>query len=120
MMKTASFVACASGVVALALSAGTAAQIPVAGTSGDLPAATTAALADPPMVLGEVRKIDREQGKLTLKHGPIAKLEMPGMTMVFRVSDPKMLDKLQAGDRVRFLVDKVNGAYTVTAIELAR
>jgi len=71
------------------------------------------------MVLGEVRKIDRAQGKVTLKHGPIAKLEMPGMTMVFRVGDPKMLDSLRPGDQVRFLVDRVNGAYTVTAIEPA-
>jgi Cu/Ag efflux protein CusF len=68
----------------------------------------------------EVRKIDREQGKLTLKHGPIANLDMPGMTMVFRVADPKMLDAVKEGDRVKFAADKINGAYTVTVLETAR
>jgi Cu/Ag efflux protein CusF len=73
-----------------------------------------AALAD-----GEVRKIDKDAGKLTLKHGPIANLEMPGMTMVFKVADPKMLEALKEGDKVRFAADRINGAMTVTAIELA-
>ena len=69
---------------------------------------------------GEVRKIDREQSKITLKHGPIANLEMPGMTMVFRVSDPKMLGTLKEGDKVKFAADKINGAYTVTALEIVK
>jgi len=69
---------------------------------------------------GEVRKIDREQGKLTLRHGPIQNLEMPGMTMVFKVADPKMLDQLKEGDKVRFSADRVGGAITVTHIEPVR
>ena len=69
---------------------------------------------------GEVRRIDKEQGKVTLKHGPIANLEMPGMTMVFKVADPKMLDGIKEGDKVKFTADKVNGAITVTAIEPAK
>ena len=73
-----------------------------------------AAMAD-----GEVRKIDKAQGKLTLKHGPIANLEMPPMTMVFKVADPKLLASLKDGDKVRFSADRVNGAITVTAIEPA-
>ena len=73
-----------------------------------------------PSTDGEVRKIDKEQGKVTLKHGPIANLDMPGMTMVFKVSDPKMLDGIKEGDKVRFTADKVNGAITVTAIEPAK
>lgn len=72
------------------------------------------------MAEGEVRKVDKEQAKLTLKHGPIANLEMPGMTMVFRVADPKMLDKLQPGDKVRFTAERVNGAIAVTAIEAVK
>ncbi len=72
------------------------------------------------MADGEVRKVDREQGKVTLKHGPIATLDMPGMTMVFKVADPKMLDNLKQGDKVKFVADKVNGAITVTAIEVAK
>ena len=69
---------------------------------------------------GEVRKVDKEQGKVTLKHGPIENLGMPGMTMVFKVSDPKMLDIVKAGDKVKFAADNVNGTLTVTAIEVAR
>lgn len=42
---------------------------------------------------------------------------MPGMTMVFKVADPKMLDKLKEGDKVKFAAERVNGAITVTAIE---
>ena len=81
--------------------------------------AQASAPATPP-VDGEVRKIDREQGKITLRHGPIPHLEMDGMTMVFRVADARMLDALKPGDKVKFTVDKVNGAFTVTSIEAAR
>ena len=73
-----------------------------------------------PTTDGEVRKIDKEQGKVTLKHGPIANLDMPGMTMVFKVSDPKLLDAIKEGDKVKFVADKINGAITVTAIEAAK
>jgi Cu(I)/Ag(I) efflux system periplasmic protein CusF len=66
---------------------------------------------------GEVRKIDKEQGKLTLKHGPLKNFDMPAMTMVFRVVDTKMLDGLKEGDKVKFNAEKVNGAFTVTAIQ---
>ena len=60
------------------------------------------------------------QGKLTLRHGPIANLEMPGMTMVFKVADPAMLDGLKEGDKVRFAADRVDGAITVTALQPAK
>jgi Cu(I)/Ag(I) efflux system periplasmic protein CusF len=73
-----------------------------------------------PMVGGEVRKVDKEAGKITLKHDAIPNLEMPGMTMVFRVKDPAMLDKVKPGDKVRFAADKVGGAITVTQIEPAK
>jgi Cu(I)/Ag(I) efflux system protein CusF len=65
---------------------------------------------------GEVRRIDKAQSKVTLKHGEIKNLEMPPMTMVFRVKDPAMLDALAVGDKVRFSVEKLDGQYTVTAI----
>ena len=67
-------------------------------------------------VEGEVRKIDKDAGKITLKHSPIPNLDMPGMTMVFRVKDPAMLDVVKTGDKVRFTADKVGGALTVTDI----
>jgi Cu(I)/Ag(I) efflux system periplasmic protein CusF len=78
------------------------------------------AVASAPMADGEVRKVDKEQSKLTLKHGPIANLDMPGMTMVFRVADLKLLEGLKEGDKVKFAADRINGAITVTAIESAR
>ena len=77
------------------------------------------ATATAPMVDGEVRKVDKEAGKLTLKHGPIPNLEMPDMTMVFRVQEPAMLDRVKAGDKVRFAAEKVGGQYTVVRIEPA-
>ncbi|MGE5169225.1 MAG: copper-binding protein [Rudaea sp.] len=78
------------------------------------PAAANAVAA--PSTEGEVRKVDKAAGKITLKHGPIANLDMPGMTMVFRVSDPALLDKVQAGDKVRFTAEKVDGALTVVQL----
>ena len=66
---------------------------------------------------GEVRKIDKAAGKITLKHGEIKSLDMPPMTMVFRAEPASLLDKVQVGDKVSFQAAKVGGAYTVTAIE---
>lgn len=88
-----------------------------AGATAQTAAAPAAAA---PITGGEVRKVDREQGKVTLKHGPIANLQMPAMTMVFKVSDPKMLDALKEGDKVKFAADRIGGAITVTAIEAAK
>lgn len=68
-------------------------------------------------VSGEVTKIDKAQAKITLKHGPIKNLDMDGMTMVFRVQDPKALDTLKVGDKVKFDADRVNGQLTVTKIQ---
>jgi len=69
---------------------------------------------------GEVRKVDKEAGKVTIKHGPIANLDMPPMTMVFRVKEPAMLDTLKAGDAIRFKAEKVGGNYTVTEVKPAK
>ena len=69
---------------------------------------------------GEVRKVDTAQRKITLKHGEIKNLDMPPMSMVFAVKDPALLGKVKVGDKVRFSADKIDGTYTVTAIEVAR
>jgi uncharacterized cupredoxin-like copper-binding protein len=84
-----------------------------AGNEGD------AALNDPTLSAGEVRKVDKEGRKLTIKHGPLANLDMPAMTMVFQVKDEAMLDRFQPGDKVRFQAKKVDGKFTVTRIEAA-
>ena len=73
-------------------------------------------LAQTPSVDGEVTKIDLAQARVTLKHGEIKNLDMPPMTMVFRVANPKLLDRLAVGDKVRFAAEKLNGSYTVTAL----
>ena len=65
----------------------------------------------------EVRRIDRDARKITLRHGPIRNLDMPAMTMVFQVRDPALLEVAREGDRVRFAAEKLQGAYVVTAIE---
>ena len=65
---------------------------------------------------GEVKKIDRQAGKITLKHGPIENLGMPGMTMVFRAKDPAALDKVKVGDNVQFHAEQIDGALTVMEI----
>jgi len=69
---------------------------------------------------GEIRRVDKEAKKLTIKHGPIANLNMDSMTMVFQVKDTAMLDQVKAGDRIRFQADKIGGQYTVTKIEVAK
>lgn len=71
------------------------------------------------MSTAEVRKIDAAAGKITLKHGPIPNLDMPGMTMVFRVREPVRIDSLKPGDTVRFRAEKIDGSYTVTEIQPA-
>jgi Cu/Ag efflux protein CusF len=68
-------------------------------------------------VNGTVKKIDAEQGKVTIDHGPIKKLDMDAMTMVFRVASPDMLKGLKTGDKIKFDADRVNGAITVTNLK---
>ncbi len=77
--------------------------------------AQTAPLAD-----GEIRKVDKEAKKITIKHGPMPSLDMPAMTMVFQVKDPALLDQVKPGDKVRFEAQKLGGALTVTRIEQAK
>ncbi len=80
------------------------------------PAATAGA---DDMTDGEVRKIDLEAGKVTLKHADIKSLDMPAMTMVFVVKDKALLEKLKTGEKVRFKVVNDGGKFTVTDIQPA-
>ena len=72
------------------------------------------------MVDGEVRKVDKDASKITLRHAEIKQLDMPAMTMVFRVKDPALLDKVKAGDKVKFRAEGTGGAFTITEIDLAK
>lgn len=69
---------------------------------------------------GVARKVDKRQGKLTLRHGPLANLDMPAMTMVFRVTEPAWLGQVKPGDNVRFRAERVNGMLTVTQLEVVQ
>ena len=71
------------------------------------------------MAEGEVRRVDKDAKKITIKHGPLEKLDMPAMTMVFQVRDPAMLERVKPGDRIRFEAEKVAGGYAVTRMEPA-
>jgi Cu/Ag efflux protein CusF len=66
---------------------------------------------------GEVRKVDKENRKITLKHGPLKNLDMPPMTMVFQAADASLLDKVKVGDKVRFVATNPGGKLTVTQIQ---
>ncbi|OYZ17766.1 MAG: hypothetical protein B7X65_18590 [Polaromonas sp. 39-63-25] len=87
---------------------------------GSMPGMTLDTAANSAKTDGEVRKIDKENQKITLKHGDIKNLDMPGMTMVFKVKDAAMLDKVQVGSKVKFKAEKSDGAIAVTSIELAQ
>jgi Cu(I)/Ag(I) efflux system periplasmic protein CusF len=82
--------------------------------------AAGATQASAPMAEGEVRKVDKDAKKITIKHGPLQKLDMPAMTMVFQVRDPAMLDQVKVGDKIKFDAEKIGSAFTVVKIEPAR
>lgn len=84
---------------------------------GAMHAATQPAAA---MSEGLVKKIDKPGGKLTLAHGPLANLDMPAMTMVFRVKDKTWLEQLKDGDKIRFVADNLNGSLTVVKVDKAK
>ena len=90
------------------------------GGHGAMPSHATVS-SDMKMVDGQVKKIDKAAGKVTLSHGPLANLgmDMP-MTMVFRVKDAAWLEQMKEGDKIRFVADNVNGAITVVQFERAK
>ena len=93
------------------------------GPHGDHGKPATAASAQPTtgeMTDGEVRRVDKEASKLTLKHAEIKSLDMPAMTMVFVVKDKVMLERLKAGDKIKFKAINDAGKYTVTEIQMAQ
>ena len=93
-------------------------------TAGAVTLVTAAPLptaAQSELIGGQVTKVDASAGKITIKHGPLKKFDMDdGMTMVFRAGDPAMLRTVKAGDRVKFIPERINGQFTVTKIEKAK
>ena len=89
---------------------------PSTATMADKPAVSAPAMPKE-MADAEVRKVDKDAKKVTLKHGPIKNLDMPGMTMVFQVRDAALLDKLVAGEKIKFSAEQLQGAFVVTDVE---
>jgi Cu(I)/Ag(I) efflux system periplasmic protein CusF len=94
--------------------------LPVAFMCGILIVLTAPVYSQAEMVEGQVTKIDQPAGKITLRHGPIKKFDMDGMTMVFRVRDPAMLKQVKVGDKIRFEADKIDGQFTVMQFQKAK
>lgn len=111
------------GVVTVTASTeGIASATPVASDMKAMASATTGtntAATDDRYTQGEIRKVDAAQGKLTIKHGDIKNLGMPGMTMVFRVKDSAMIKAVKPGDAVQFVVELQNGAMVITELKKA-
>ena len=80
------------------------------------------AFAQDAAVAGQVTKVDQSAGKITIKHGPLKQFGMDeeGMTMVFRAADPEALKALKAGDKIKFVPERVDGQFTATKIQKAK
>ena len=104
----------ASAISFAALAQSTPAPAPMGEMKMDKPAAAS------DMTEGEIRKVDKDTQKITIKHGEIKNLDMPGMTMLFQIRDPAMLDMVKAGDKVKFRAEKAATGIVVTEIEVAK
>lgn len=85
---------------------------------GHAPVAVSSAVVS--MSEGEVKKVDKDTGRLTIKHGPLENLGMPGMTMVFGVKDASVLEALKAGDKIKFVAEKIEGRFVVTQLAVQK
>lgn len=113
-MNASDFLLIASLALMLGAQAGTADAVEPEAAA---PAAEGTASSPSAWTEGIVRTVDRQRGKLTLRHGPLEQFDVPAMTMVLDVADRKMLDSVAPGDRVRFAVERIDGALTVTRLE---
>ena len=104
-----------AGTASVHAASHTGAPMTIGEAKKDSATATSADMTD-----GEIRKVDKNAKKLTIRHGEIKNLDMPPMTMVFQVKNPALLDKVKAGDKVRFKAEKADGALVVTDIQPAK
>lgn len=109
-----------AGKVTVLASASGAAPVATSAAVKDDSAAATTDTTNAAMTSGEVKKIDKDAGKITIRHGALVNLGMPAMTMVFHVKDPAMLDKVKAGDKIKFIAEKEGGALTVTKLQSSK
>ena len=82
------------------------------------PPATAARAA--PLSDGTVRKIDQTAGEVVIQHGQLDSIGMPPMTMAFGVADKAWLNKLKAGDKIRFAAEMKGGNAIVSRYEMAK
>lgn len=66
---------------------------------------------------GTVKKVDAKAKKVTIIHEELKSLDMPAMTMVFRVKDDAMFEKLKEGAAIEFVAGRVEGKLTVTELK---
>ena len=91
------------------------------GHGAQTPATKMQSQAPVKLVDGQVKKIDKAAGKVTLAHGPLTNLGMDMvMTMAFRVKDAAWLDQMKVGDKIRFMAEDANGVLTVVSFEPAK
>ena len=110
-------------MLGLIVAAGIPALVKASGHDHAGPAAATKAAATQtaqPLSDGEIKKVDKSTKKITIKHGDIKSLDMPGMTMVFGIKDAAMLDNLKTGDKVKFKAEQAGSAIVVTEIQPAK
>ena len=119
MKSTKTRIASTALIVASAITSAAVAQpTPAPAPTAKMNTATPAAAGD--MTDGEIRKVDKNTKKITIKHGEIKNLDMPGMTMVFQVRDAAMLEAVKAGDKIKFKAEKAGTGLVVTEIQLAQ
>jgi len=90
------------------------------GSSPGKDGATAKSTSSADMAEGEIKKVDKDNKKLTIKHGEIKNLDMPGMTMVFQVKDAAMIDSVKVGDKVRFVAEKGATGFVVSEIQASK
>ena len=88
--------------------------------AGHAMASPSAASAEMQMIDAQVKKVDKAAGKVTLSHGPLTNLNMPAMTMVFRVKEAAWMDQMRTDGKIRFTADSINGTLTIVRFEAAK
>ncbi len=86
------------------------------GMHGPITVGEKMAQAEVEYATGTIKKIDAKAGKVTIIHGPLASLDMPAMTMVFR-ADEAMIAGMTEGQDIEFVADRVKGKLTVTQMK---
>lgn len=120
MKQLNTFLAASAVALSFALTGSALAQMTMDHSKMGMDQGKASMAAAPGMTDGEIRKIDKENGKVTIKHGEIKHVDMPPMSMVFNVKDKAMLDKVRVGEKIQFIVIQDAGKMVVTDIKGAK